>query len=206
MTARPPTPLPLEAVAEEVQRVTTWLDGGNCSLRSIEREPHATFNEIAHPRLDLRRNSPRKDYAWLTYAELSALSGVPKANLSRDMKQMRDRGFMTTVPAAKQNENVYGQLIVEGSQMVRSSAKQTKPRASLIMWLTKAGVVNSAAKQGSPSFSRSGSSTKIMGRPAGSSSRISGMGAKVRHGRHHHARNRRSLKRNPKWSQSIRRV
>ena len=65
------------------------------------------------------------------------------------------------------------------SQISLSSARQISPQASRDICAISSGVANSAAKQRSPSFSRSGSSTSTIGRPAFSSSSSSGMGANV---------------------------
>jgi hypothetical protein len=53
---------------------------------------------------------------------------------------------------------------------------QMSPRPSFAMKLMASGVTCSASMARSPSFSREGSSTRMIMRPARSSARISGMG------------------------------
>ena len=65
-------------------------------------------------RRPLQRLAPGQRYARFRYAELEALSGIPKANLSRGLRRLRERGFLDTQEVAKQNENEYGLLFVDG--------------------------------------------------------------------------------------------
>lgn len=81
----------------------------------------------------LQRLHEEERYARFRYRELEELSGIARANLCRAMRRLRDRGFIQTAPIAKQNENVYGQLFVDGPTISltterRSIEKPTPPR------------------------------------------------------------------------------
>lgn len=53
-------------------------------------------------------------YARFTYGELSKLSGLRKATLSEAVGRLAQKGYLNTTDVAKQNENVYGQLYIDG--------------------------------------------------------------------------------------------
>ena len=61
-------------------------------------------------------------YSRFTLRELEQLSGSPKANLSRALQKLRHKGILGTVEVAKQNENQYGLLYIDGPllSLVRS--------------------------------------------------------------------------------------
>ena len=62
----------------------------------------------------LQRLIEGERYARFRFAELEALSGIPRANLSRALKKLEAKGFLGTVDVAKQNENAYGLCFVDG--------------------------------------------------------------------------------------------
>jgi hypothetical protein len=72
----------------------------------------------------LERLKPGERYARFRYAELEELSGIPRANVSRAVARLKDRGWLNTVDVAKQNENVYGQLFVDGALISFSGARR----------------------------------------------------------------------------------
>lgn len=72
----------------------------------------------------LERLRPGERYARFTYGELEELSGIPRANVSRSVSRLKDRGWLNTVDVAKQNENVYGQLFVDGALISLSAARR----------------------------------------------------------------------------------
>lgn len=77
----------------------------------------------------MSRLQPDERYARFRYAELSEVSGVTRANLSRAVGRLRDRGLLSTAYVAKQNENALGQVFVDGSS-VSLTAPQRPTRAS----------------------------------------------------------------------------
>jgi hypothetical protein len=72
----------------------------------------------------LERLKAGERYARFTYGELEELSGIPRANVSRAVARLKDRGWLNTVDVAKQNENVYGQLFVDGALISFSAARR----------------------------------------------------------------------------------
>lgn len=56
-------------------------------------------------------------YARFRFSELTELSGIPKANLSRALRKLEEKGFLGTVDVAKQNENTYGLCFVDGPSL-----------------------------------------------------------------------------------------
>jgi hypothetical protein len=72
----------------------------------------------------LERLKAGERYARFTYGELEELSGIPRANVSRAVTRLKDRGWLNTVDVAKQNENVYGQLFVDGALISFSAARR----------------------------------------------------------------------------------
>jgi hypothetical protein len=78
----------------------------------------------------LRRLLPKERYARFTYRELSELSGIPKANISRAVSSLKEKGFLGTVWVVKQNENQFGLLFVDGqnlSLIPGASADRSRP-------------------------------------------------------------------------------
>lgn len=72
----------------------------------------------------LQRLKPGERYARFTYGELQRLSGIPRANISRAVARLKRRGWLNTVDVAKRNENVYGQLFVDGPLVSLSGARR----------------------------------------------------------------------------------
>lgn len=68
-------------------------------------------------RKPMQRLKPNEYYARFTYAEFEAWTGVHRATASRILQRLIDRGYLNTVPVAKQNENCYGQLFIDGSML-----------------------------------------------------------------------------------------
>jgi len=66
-------------------------------------------------RKPLKRLLSNERYARFTYRELAELSGVPKANLSRAVASLKEKGLLSTVWIVKQNENQFGLLFVDGA-------------------------------------------------------------------------------------------
>ena len=62
----------------------------------------------------LQRLEPEQRYARFKYRDLESLSGITRANICRAVARLRARGFIDTREVAKQNENLYGQLFVDG--------------------------------------------------------------------------------------------
>ena len=83
-------------------------------------------------RKSLRRLLPNERYARFTYGELQELCGVAKANLSRAVALLREKGLLSTVWVVKQNENQFGLLFVDGpllSLIPGSAAQRNQPAA-----------------------------------------------------------------------------
>lgn len=78
----------------------------------------------------LCRLLPNERYARFTYGELQELCGVAKANLSRAVALLREKGLLSTVWVVKQNENQFGLLFVDGpllSLIPGSAAQRDQP-------------------------------------------------------------------------------
>jgi hypothetical protein len=65
----------------------------------------------------LKRLETGERYARFTYGELSELSGIPKANISRAVASLKQKGFLSTVWVVKPNENEFGLLFVDGPSL-----------------------------------------------------------------------------------------
>jgi hypothetical protein len=62
----------------------------------------------------LKRLEVGERYARFTYGELEELSGIPRANISRAVSSLKQKGFLSTVWVVKPNENQFGLLFVDG--------------------------------------------------------------------------------------------
>jgi hypothetical protein len=81
-------------------------------------------------RKTLKRLLPEERYARFTYRELSEVSGIPKANISRAVSALKEKGFLGTVWVVKQNENQFGLLFVDGpllSLIPGAAADRSRP-------------------------------------------------------------------------------
>jgi hypothetical protein len=65
----------------------------------------------------MKRLEVGERYARFTYGELSELSGIPKANISRAVASLKQKGFISTVWVVKPNENEFGLLFVDGPSL-----------------------------------------------------------------------------------------
>lgn len=57
----------------------------------------------------------KERFARFKYRELAEISGLRRATLSDGLKRLVNRGLINTVDVAKQNENIYGMLFVDGA-------------------------------------------------------------------------------------------
>ena len=79
------------------------------------------LRRIAQPK-PMQRLKEHEYYARFTYAQFQSWTGVHRATASRILQRIIDRGYLNTLPVAKQNENHYGQLFIDGSiDFARSS-------------------------------------------------------------------------------------
>lgn len=74
----------------------------------------AYFMRRIPQRKRMQRLMPEERYARFTYAEFQSWTGVHRATQCRTMRRLLERGYLSTVPVVKQNENAYGQLFVDG--------------------------------------------------------------------------------------------
>ena len=84
-------------------------------------------------RKPLKRLLPDERYARFTYRELSELSGIPRANISRAVSRLKRQGFLQTVWVVKQNENQFGLLFVDGpvlTLVAGATADRSRPHKS----------------------------------------------------------------------------
>jgi hypothetical protein len=81
-------------------------------------------------RKPMQRLKPDEFYARLTYAEFEAWTGVHRATASRILQRLIDRGYLNTVAIAKQNENCYGQLFIDGAMISLVRPRQAGRRKS----------------------------------------------------------------------------
>lgn len=63
------------------------------------------------------RLAKRERFARFTYRQLSAASGLRRATLSDALGRLAQRGLLNTAAVAKQNENVYGMLYIDGARV-----------------------------------------------------------------------------------------
>ena len=81
----------------------------------------------------LKRLLPLERYARFTYGELSDLSGIARANLSRAVLSLKRKGLLSTVWVVKPNENQFGLLFVDGPALTLipgAAADRSKPERS----------------------------------------------------------------------------
>lgn len=62
----------------------------------------------------MKRLEAGERYARFTYRELEELSGISRANISRAVASLKQKGFLATVWVVKPNENEFGLLFVDG--------------------------------------------------------------------------------------------
>jgi hypothetical protein len=62
----------------------------------------------------MKRLESGERYARFTYRELEELSGISRANISRAVASLKQKGFLSTVWVVKPNENEFGLLFVDG--------------------------------------------------------------------------------------------
>lgn len=63
------------------------------------------------------RLAKKERFARFTYRELSEASGLRRATLSDALGRLTHRGLLNTAAVAKQNENVYGMLYIDGARV-----------------------------------------------------------------------------------------
>lgn len=110
-------------------------------LRHIARGSATTVEALFCFAYFLRRIPQRKPmhrlqlneyYARLRYAEFEAWTGVHRATQSRILHRLVSRGYLSTAPVHKQNENCYGQLFIDGPLLSLVRTRQAvKRRAPL---------------------------------------------------------------------------
>lgn len=87
------------------------------------------FARRISPTRPLQRLEEGERYARFTLAQLEELSGSPKANLSRALQKLREKGFLGTLAVSKRNENQYGLLYVDGPLLSLVRTRQVVQRA-----------------------------------------------------------------------------
>ncbi len=72
----------------------------------------------------MQRLEPEERYARFRYSDFQEWTGVHRATQCRILPRLIERGFLGTAAVHKQNENVYGQLFVDGPliSLVRTRA------------------------------------------------------------------------------------
>lgn len=79
-------------------------------------------------RKPLQRLRPQEHYARFRYADFQEWTGVSRTSQSRLLQRILDRGFLNTALVHKQNENVYGQLYIDGPMLSLVRPKQSNRR------------------------------------------------------------------------------
>ncbi len=106
-------------------------------LRHIARGSATTVEALFCFAYFLRRIPQRKPmhrlqsneyYARLRYAEFEAWTGVHRATQSRILHRLVSRGYLSTAPVHKQNENCYGQLFIDGPLLSLVRTRQAVKR------------------------------------------------------------------------------
>lgn len=77
---------------------------------------------------EFSRLKPGERYGRFKYGELEQLSGIPRANISRAVTRLKDKGWLNTVHVPKRNENRYGQLFVDGALIAMVGARRVVNR------------------------------------------------------------------------------
>ncbi len=73
----------------------------------------------------MKRLETEERYARFTYRELSGLSGISRAKISRAVSSLKTKGYLATAWVVKRNENEFGLLFVDGPALtlVKSAPK-----------------------------------------------------------------------------------
>lgn len=122
-------------------------------------------------RKPMQRLEPDERYARFRYAELSELSGAPRANISRAVCRLRERGLVSTAEVAKQNENALGQVFVDGS-LVSLIAPRRLSRAARSKTTTLSGSFDTTPHQESTTLRNKDPKKRIMNGSLDLASRI----------------------------------
>lgn len=99
-------PVPRKVMRHIARGGATTVEALLCFAYLLRRIPQ---------RKSMQRLKPNEYYARFTYAEFKAWTGVHRATASRILQRLIDRGYLNTLPVAKQNENRYGQLFIDGA-------------------------------------------------------------------------------------------
>ena len=116
----------------------------------------AYFMRRIPQRKPMQRLLTGEQYARFTYAEFQAWTGVHRASQCRMMRRLIERGFLSTIPVVKQNENVYGQLFVDGQAISLTRRNQRARRPAERQRHTRKEKVNAHARKGQRPPSRKG--------------------------------------------------
>ncbi|QEG37365.1 hypothetical protein [Bythopirellula goksoeyrii] len=79
-------------------------------------------------RKPMQRLRPQEHYARFRYADFQEWTGVLRTSQSRLLQRILDRGFLNTEEVHKQNENVYGQLYIDGPMLSLVRPRQSNCR------------------------------------------------------------------------------
>src|SRR5262245_23355825 len=154
-------------------------------VRAPARRARSTMPSVCPSRTSTPPSRARRGKTW---PGETRSSGREPGSLATRIVRARSAALIPVVtPLAASTETVKAVPMREelrstwGRRPSRShtepaSGRQIRPRASLAMKLIAAGVACSASMARSPSFSREGSSTRMIMRPDSSSARISGIG------------------------------
>jgi hypothetical protein len=86
-------------------------------------------------RKPMQRLQSKEHYARLRYADFEAWTGVHRATQSRILHRLVSRGYLNTAQVHKQNENVYGQLFIDGPLLSlvrpRQASRSRPPTAKI---------------------------------------------------------------------------
>ena len=116
----------LSGSSEDSQKPATTKPVARRVLRHIARGGATTVEALFYfayfmrripQRKPMQRLRPNEHYARFRYRDFEAWTGVHRATQSRLFKRMPSRGFLNTVPVAKQNENAFGQLFIDGPML-----------------------------------------------------------------------------------------
>jgi hypothetical protein len=80
------------------------------------------------PRKPMQCLRPQEHYSRFRYGEFQAWTGVLRTSQSRLLQRILDRGFLNTASVHKQNENVYGQLYIDGPMLSLVRPRQSNLR------------------------------------------------------------------------------
>jgi hypothetical protein len=119
-----PIPATTKPVARRVLRHVA--QGGSTTVEALFY--FAYFMCRIPQRKPMQRLKSQEHFARFRYAHFETWTGVLRTSQSRLLQRILDRGFLNTAEVHKQNENVYGQLYIDGPMLSLVRPRQSNRR------------------------------------------------------------------------------